>query len=329
MQAAWYSTLGPAREVLVIGEMARPEPAAGEVLVRVYASGVNPSDVKARAGTRAGVSGLVWPRVIPHSDGAGIVEDVGADVPRARVGERVWLWNAQWQRPFGTAAEYVALPAAQAVPLPASTSFTEGACLGIPAMTAHRCIHADGPVSGQTLLITGGAGTVARYAIQFAKLAGATVVTTVSNPTKAGHARSAGADFILNYREDDVASAVMDLTAGRGVDRIVDLEFGANLPVSLQVIRPNGLIVAYGSAAVMRPELPFYPLMFKGVNLRLVLIYILPDEARAAALRDLGRLLNEGALSHAVARCLPLAETAAAHELVESSDKLGSVVVLP
>src|SRR5262249_2809851 len=229
MKAAWYEKTGNAREGLRVGELPDPEPGPGEVLVRVHFSGVNPSDVKSRAGLRGG---MAFPRVIPHSDGAGVIEAAGRAVDPGHVGERAWLWNGQWSRAYGTAAERIALPAAQAVPLPAEVGFTAGACLGIPALTAHRSVFADGPVAGQTVLVTGGAGTVGHYAIELAKFGHANVIATVSGPEKARAARTAGADHVLDYRREDVAARVLEITGGAGVDRIVEVEFGGNLATS-------------------------------------------------------------------------------------------------
>lgn len=328
MKAVYYERFGPARDVLRMGEWETPAPGDGEVLVRLHASGVNPSDVKARAGARAKPGETpAWPQIIPHSDGAGVVEAVGPGVDPSRIGERVWIWNGQWRRPFGTCATHIRVPAAQAAPLPEGTSFAEGACLGIPAMTAHACVLGDGPIRGQTVLVTGGAGAVGRYAIQFSKLGGAMVIATVSGDAKAEAARAAGADHIVNYREDDVGEAVLALTDGRGVERIVDVEFGGNLADSEKLIRPNGVIAAYASARVMRPEFPFYSLMFRNVTLRAVLVYLLPEAAREAAVRDINGYLEAGRLSHALAATFPLEETAAAHDLVESGERMGCVVV--
>jgi NADPH2:quinone reductase len=325
MKAVFYDRQGPAREVLQLGELETPKPGAGEVLVRVKASGVNPSDVKLRAGLRPG--GMPFPRIVPHSDGAGFIEAVGPGVEESRVGERVWIWNGQWQRPFGTAAEYILLPTAQAVPLPEGTGFEEGACFGIPALTAHYALFSDGPLEGQKILVTGGAGSVARYAIQMAKLGGAEVITTVSGPEKAAHAKSAGADHVLNYREEDVAAAVLDLTGGQGVERIVELEFGQNLDVTRKVIAPGGVVAAYGSAKEMNPVFPFADFLFKDVTLRILLVYRLRSAPRRQAIADLTRWLEEGKLSHAVAATFPLEDCAQAHELVEGAAKLGTVVV--
>lgn len=324
MKAAFYDRNGPADDVLQVGEMPKPIPAAGEVLVRVHASGVNPSDVKSRAGLRAK---MAYPRVVPQSDGAGVIEAVGAGIDPARVGERVWIWNGQWQRPLGTAAEYIALPGLQASHLPDNTPFEAGACLGIPAMTAHRCVFADGPVAGQKILVTGGAGAVGHYAVQLARWGGAQVIATASGPEKAAHAKAAGADRVVNYRFEDVAAAVKDFTQGQGVDRIVEVEFGGNLQTSLACLKTNGVIATYASSAVMEPKLPFYPMMFQGVTLRMVLVYILPEAARRQSIQDINHALAQGALVHAVAETYPLAKIAEAHKAVESGGMIGNVVV--
>lgn len=328
MRAAWFDRQGPAQEVFQVGELATPDPAPGEVLVRVHASGVNPSDVKFRQGGPG--RALPYERVIPHSDGAGIVEAVGDGVDPSRQGQRVWLWNAQFRRPTGTGATHVALPAEQAVPLPDQVDFDAGACLGIPASTAHRCLFADGPIAGQDLLITGGAGSVGHYAIQLARWAGARqVIATVSNDAKARHAEAAGATAIVNYRSEDVVERVRALTDGRGVDRIVEVEFGGNLAASQELIVDNGVIAAYASGAEMEPRLPFYPLMFKAVTLRMVLVYLLPEAARRQAVDDLTRALRDDVLQHTIAARYPLDRIAEAHQAVEAGDKMGTVVVEP
>jgi NADPH2:quinone reductase len=324
MKAAYYDRNGPADEVLQVAELPMPAPGPGEVLVRLKASGVNPSDVKSRAGLRAK---MAYPRVVPHSDGAGVIEAVGAGIDPARVGERVWLWNGQWQRPFGTAAEYIALPSFQAPHLPDGVPYEAGACLGIPAMTAHRCVFADGPVAGQTILVTGGAGAVGHYAVQLARWGGATVIATVSGADKAAHAREAGADHVVNYKTDDVAQRVKEITKGQGVDRVIEVEFGGNLQTTLACLKANGVIAAYASSAVMEPKLPFYPMMFQGITLRTVLVYILPEAARRQSIQDINQALVQGALVHAIAETYPLDRIVAAHEVVESGLGIGNVVV--
>lgn len=324
MKAAWYEQSGPAREVIHLGEMETPIAGLGEVRVRLYASGVNPSDVKKRAGSRGGLPAA---RVIPHSDGAGVIDQVGPGVEAARIGERVWVYNGQWERPYGTAAEYITLPAVQVIPLPDSVSFAEGTCLGIPAMTAHRCLFADGAITGQTILVTGGAGAVGHYAIQLAKWAGATVITTISSAQKAAHAQQAGADHIINYRSEDVSAHIQDLTEGCGVDRIVEVDFGRNLPVTLAVLRENGTIATYASMSNPEPKLPFYALMFKNINLRLVLVYSMLETAKKQACHDIGQAIEENQLSHAIAARFPLERLVEAHEAVESGALLGNIVV--
>ncbi|MGE5246553.1 MAG: NADPH:quinone reductase [Betaproteobacteria bacterium] len=326
MRAISYSRKGPAREVLEIGEMPTPKPGPGEVLVRVSASGVNPSDTKSRSGW-AGVARMPFPRIIPHQDGAGVVEAVGEGVPPHRVGERVWIYEGQWQRPFGTCAEYIALPAGRAVRLPDAASFTDGACLGIPVMTAHRCVFADGPVKDRTVLVTGGAGAVGHYAVQLAKWGGATVITTVSSDEKAEVARMARPDHIVNYRTEDAAARIVALTGGAGVDRIVEVAFGANLPVAEKVIKTNGTIATYASDAVMQPVVPFRPFLARDVTVRFVLVYVMPHEAKEAAIGAITHLLDTGYLRHHVYREYPMTEVADAHDAIEHGESLGNVVV--
>lgn len=325
MRAAWYEANGTARDVLRIGDMPDPEPGPGEVRVRVRlaASGVNPSDVKTRGGSRP----MSGPRVIPHSDGAGTIDAVGEGVPAGRIGERVWIWNGQWKRPFGTAAEMIALPAEQAVPLPEAIGFAEAACLGIPALTAYRALATDGGVSGASVLVAGGAGAVGHYAVQMAKLMGARqVIATVSSPEKAEHATRAGADVAIDYRREDVAAKVREATGGAGVDRVVEVDAASNMKLLPQIVRRDGLCVVYGSA---RNEVvsEFGPMIMCGAAVRWFIVYELSPEARRDALETLGGWLREGRLRHALGGTFPLAEIAAAHEAVESGKVIGNVVL--
>jgi NADPH2:quinone reductase len=324
MRAAFYDRNGPARDVLVVGTLDRPEPAAGEVRVRVAASGVNPSDCKGRAGSRP----MVAPRVVPHSDGAGVIEAVGPGVPGGRVGERVWIWNGQWKRALGTAAEEIVLPAAQTVPLPAAVSFEAGACLGIPALTAHRALTTDRPCAGESVLVTGGAGAVGHYAIQMARLLGARqVIATVSSPEKAAHAVAAGADATIDYRQEDVARRVRALTDGQGVDRLVEVDAAANAATIPALIARDGLCVVYGSSAATIP-VPFGPMIAIGAALRFFIVYELSPPARAAGIADLTRWLEHGELIHAIGATFPLGRIAEAHEAVEQQRFIGNVVVM-
>jgi NADPH:quinone reductase len=321
MRAAWYEKNGPATEVLKVGELPDPDPGPGEVRVRLHASAVNPSDVKARAGSRR----VMWDRVIPDSDGAGIIDQTGPGVEASRVGERVWIYNGQWERPHGTSAQFIALPSALAVPLADGLSFEQGACLGIPVMTAHRCLFAEGPVSGKTVLVTGGAGVVAHYAIQLAKWAGAKVVTTVSSPAKAAHARAAGADVIINYRTEDVIERVR-ATVG-GIDRVVDVDFGKNLPVTSQILRPHGVIASYASLGNLQPVFPYADLFRLNAVIRPVFVYTMPDAAKAQAHADIAHWISETTPVFAIAERFSLAEVVSAHLAVERGEKLGHVML--
>ena len=324
MKAAWYEKIGAAAEVLQVGEIENPEPNEGEVLVELKTSGVNPSDVKTRAGARGE---LQFPQIIPHSDGGGVITQVGQGVDQGRIGERVWIWNGAFGRAHGTCAEMIALPSDQAVSLPDETSFEAAACLGIPASTAYYGMLCDGSVQDQTVLVTGGAGAVGYYGIQLAKWSGATVITTVSGDEKAKVASDAGADLIINYREEDVVSAIKDFTNGEGVDRILEVEFGGNLSVSEEVIKPNGTVAAYGSVAVMEPSLPFYNFMFKGVKLNTYLIYIVSESDRSMIVNGLNEAMNDGALSHVITESYALDDIIDAHQSMESNQVIGNIII--
>ena len=324
MKAGWYKQFGAATDVIEVGEMDGPEVGPNEVRVRIHASGVNPSDVKKRAGHG---DPFTEERIVPHSDGAGVIDEIGAGVDPARVGERVWVYNGQYNRPLGTAAEFIVLPVSQVVPLPESVSYVEGACLGIPAMTAHRCLFADGPIAGQTILVTGGAGAVGNYAIQLAKWGGAEVITTISSPDKEEHARQAGADHVINYRTEDVVSTIMELTKGVGVDRIIEVDFGGNLLVTKEILKVDGTAACYASAGNPEPTLPFYTLMYKNINLNLVLVYNMSQKAKQDACKDIGQAIDDGKLKHTIAGRFSLDQLAAAHEAVESGLYIGNVIV--
>jgi NADPH2:quinone reductase len=325
MHAVWYERNGPAREVLQFGEMPDPEPGPGEVRVRIHASGVNPSDWKTRSGSRP----MLFPRVIPHSDGAGVIDRVGPGVDPARLGERVWTWNAQWKRAFGTAATFVALPSEQAVRLPDETSFEAGACLGIPALTAHRAVTIDGSPQEQTVLVAGGAGAVGHYAIQFAKLLGAAqVIATVSSAEKAHHARSAGADEIIDYKTEPVPERVREITGGHGIDRVIEVDIAGNASLLPKIVARDGLCVAYGSNAP-QASFEFGPMILSGAAVRFFIVYELALAARERGIADLTRWLEEGRLRHAIGLTLPLDQTVEAHELVEQGKVIGNVIVQP
>ena len=325
MKAAWFEKFGKADEVLNVGEFDTPEPKDGQVMVRLYSSGINPSDVKKRSGVSPGV--LDAGPVIPHSDGAGIIEAVGSGVSDSRVGEHVWIYNAQYGRQHGTAAEYVALDSSQAVWMPEETSFDVGACLGIPAMTAHRCVTADGPVAGQTILVTGGAGRVGHYAVQLAKHLGATVIATAGSEKSRKECIDAGADFVAGHPGVDSTAEIKDFTNGKGVDRIVEGEFGGNLSGVLDILKTSSTIATYASMANPTPELPFYRIMYKDITIRLVIVYAMPQDAKNSAAKDISDYLKKGILKHRIAHTLPLTEIAKGHQLIEKGGFVGCVVL--
>ena len=325
MKAAFYDRLGPAREVLQIGEVPDPHPVDGEVRVRVQWSGVNPSDVKSRAGLRSGV--MPFPRVIPHSDGTGVIDEVGVGVPAGRAGQRVWVWNAAWGRAHGTAGEYVCLPQDQAVPLPDNVSGEAGACFGIPALTALHAVVMDGGVTGKTVLVAGGAGAVGHYAVQMAsQLGAARVIASVSTSAKEQLAREAGADDVVLYKTEPLPQRVLELTGGRGVDRIIEVDMGVNATADLEMLRAGGECVVYGSSASPL-QLPFFPLIAKNLQLKFFIVYHLTAADRATAVSVLTRLLTHGMLRHNIAARLPLHEIAKAHEMVEQGSVTGNVVL--
>ncbi|HEY0296383.1 MAG TPA: NADPH:quinone reductase [Bordetella sp.] len=325
MQAAWYARNGKAQEVLELGELPTPEPGPGEVRVRLAASGVNPSDVKSRAGSRPVPPGTL---VVPHSDGAGIIDKVGDGVPAGRVGERVWIWNGQWQRPMGTCAQFIALPAGQAVPLPESVSFEAGACLGIPALTAIHAVERLGELAGKTVLVTGAASGVGYYAAQMARLKGARVIGTVGSPDKAQALADAGIDALIHYKTEPVAERILSLTGGAGVDGIVDLDFSTTARlVPAGAVARHGVFVCYGSNDRGATPIEFGSWLPRSISLAFFLVYDLLPAERRHALDALSALLAGGKLRHLLAPAYALADIVAAHQAVESGHVLGNVTV--
>lgn len=324
MRAAFYERTGPAHEVLQVGELPDPRPGPGEVRVKVLFSGVNPSDVKSRMGLRS--KQLPFARIVPHSDGMGVIDAIGEGVDRARLGERVWLWNAAWGRAFGTAAQYVALPQEQAVPVPEGVPDEAGACFGIPALTAMHAVLMAGGVQGKRVLVQGGAGAVGHYAVQFARELGATQVIATASQAKAHLAREAGAQLVIDYKRDDVAAAVLRATDDAGVDRVIEVDVAANAAIDAACVRTGGEWVVYGSG--QSPfSLDFFPLIVKNIELRFFIVYNLDREQRARAINTLHRLLDKGAVRHNIAQRLPLSRIADAHDLVGEGKAGGNVVL--
>lgn len=322
MKAAWYSKSGDAREVLVAGDLPTPLPGPGEVRVKIFTSGINPSDVKSRRRP------LQYERVVPHSDGAGIIDAVGEGVPSNRIGQRVWTWNGQWQRPMGTAAEYIALPESQAVALPDTTDFAAGACLGIPALTAFHAVQLLGDIAGKTVLVVGASSAVGHYATQIAVLGGANVIGTVGSAEKAVHAQAAGAFATINYKQEPVAKRIKELNSGRGIDAIIDMDFSSTAKlIGDSVAAPHATVVSYGSNAVDDIAVPFRTLLTSSISLCFFLVYDLRPTDRRIALDGVTELLANGRLSHSIGARFPLNDIAAAHEAVEGGKVIGNVIV--
>lgn len=324
MQAAYYTQQGPAPEVFTIGEQPTPLPGPGEVRVRLSWSGVNPSDWK----TRKGGSGrkLMAPLIIPHSDGAGVIDAIGDGVSASRLNERVWIWNGQWKRPFGTAAQWIALPSAQAIKLPDGVDEEAGACLGIPAFTAMHAVRLAAPHPGTTVLVAGGAGSVGHYAIQMAKARGATVIASASSPAKIQHALAAGADHVFDYRATDFVERVRAATGGAGVDAIIEVNLTANAAPYPGFLKAHGQVVIYGITGA-EATLPVLWLMQNSIALKFFMIYDIPPADRHAAMAEMDALLRTQRLRHTVAQRLPLSRIAEAHDIVERGEVMGHVLL--
>lgn len=325
MRAAWFEAFGQASEVLQIGELDTPSPGAGEVLIRLHSSGINPSDVKKRAGSFPDLLGDGF--VIPNSDGAGVIEAVGEGIDAGRIDERVWVYQAQYGRRFGTAAEYLAIDSNRAPILPDNTEFDVGTCLGIPVMTAHRCVFADGDVRGQTVLVMGGAGRVGHYAVQWASRGGANVIATASNPDDTAMCKSAGASQVINHRAGNLADAILNANGGELIDRVVDVEFGINLPTSVDVLRVGGTIATYASMQEPEPKLPFFQMMYKDLTIRFVIVYAMPEAAKAHAVADIESALSDGWMQHRIAHTLPLDDIVKGNEIIEQGAIRGAVIL--
>ncbi|WP_050928335.1 NADPH:quinone reductase [Aestuariivita boseongensis] len=326
MKAITYDSFGAATDVLTLADIESPDPGPGEVRVALAFSGVNPSDVKARAGARPGVTKPPFPVIIPHSDGSGVIDAVGDGVSKDRIGERVWIWNGQWQRAFGTCAEEITLPSDQAVKLPDGADLKTGAVLGIPGLTACYTIFNGAPISGKTVLFQGAAGTVGFLAVQLALWGGAKVIATARGEG-ARRVRDLGVEHVFDFTSPDLVAEVLDANGGHMVDRIIEPEFGLNIAVNTEMIAPNGTICAYGSALEPAPVMPFMPLMFKAVTLDLALVYILTTEQRANMVRTLNEAVQTGALHCPIEAVFSLEQTAQAHQAVEAGKRAGAVLV--
>jgi len=325
MKAVWFEKFGDAQDVLQYGDIETRDPGKDEVRVRLHASCVNPSDVKKRAGAAPGLldNGLV----IPNSDGAGIIEAVGEGVSESMIGQRVWVYNGQYGRRFGTSAHYITLPSKLVAPLPDQASFEVGACMGIPAMTAHRCLTTEGSVKGKIVLVTGGSGRVGYYAIQWAKLFGATVIATAGSSTSVEQCKDAGADYVIGHPSESENEKLLAFTGGEKVDLVVEGDFGVNLSAVLNILKTSGTIATYSSMTIAEPCLPFRQMLFMDLTLRIVLVYAMPDAAKELAISDITQALEANVLKHRIPETHPLMDSAAAHEAIERGNNYGCVVI--
>lgn len=324
MYAMWYDRQGPAAKVLQLGELPDPQPGPGEVRVQVRFSGVNPGDTKKRRGWLG--SSMPYPRVIPHSDASGVIDEVGEDVDDRRVGSRVWIYGAQSYRPFGTAAQFAVVPSQLAVDLPDTVSDALGACLGIPGVTAHRAVFADGPVTGTTILVHGLLGGVAALAAQLAAWAGATVIGTVRHTSDLDQVRNPSAAHVIALDQPDPAAAIRE-AAGGGVDRIIEVAFSENIDLDAAVVKNNAIIAAYATRND-RPDFPFWPMLFDNLTIRLLGSDDFPVSAKHQAAQDLTMAAEQGAISIPIGRPLPLAETAMAHDRVDAGTRSRVLVIV-
>lgn len=330
MKAIFNTARGTAKDTLAIQETAQPVPGPGDVSVAIAASGVNPSDTKLRSGLQGP---MVADKVIIHNDGAGTITAVGPGVDSARIGATVWLYgvnrtaDGMGQGPIGTAAEDVVIPSQMAADLPQDISFEAGACLGVPALTAHRAVMFAGPVAGKTVLVTGGAGAVGHSAIQIAKAKGARVIATVSSDEKAAIAVGAGADVTINYRDEDIVKRIADETGGQGVDHVVDVDFSAHVDLYPAILKQGATVGAYAAASNLAPAVPFYPLAFRNICLQPIFVYSLHKDIIQAAISDIYMLLQDGSLRPRIGQVFAFEDVVQAHESVESGGLIGNAVL--
>ena len=316
MKAAWYESKGEAKDVLKVGEMPDPTPGPGEVRVRVYVSAVNPSDTKQRAAWGAGPK-MPYPRIIPHNDGAGVIDSVGPGVPHSRVGERVWVFEAQRDgRAFGTAADFVVLPSAHAIHLPDGATMDDGASMGVPGMTAHQLLFRDGGIQGQTVFVAGGAGSVGHIAVQLARWAGARVIASVGAESQAVIARACGASCVINYKSEDVAAKVEEFTgSANSVDRVIEVAFAKNAELDAKMLRRGGVIATYMiDEHDPKPAIALMPLLLKNITVHFTLVYVMSKGAHDAAAAELNAALAAKALTPQVAGRFTLDQIAEVHE---------------
>lgn len=328
MKAVWYERKGPPHEVLQLGDMQEPQAGPGEVRVRIVVSGLNPSDTKGRGGYRGRVR-MDYPRVVPGQDGAGVIDQVGPGVDAGRVGQRVWVYEAQQRgSALGTSAELVKVPAEQAVPLPDGVDLDTGAALGVPALTAHNALFKDGGIQGQAILVWGAAGAVGQAAVMLARWAGARVLAVVSTPLAAEVAKASGADVVIDRKTEDVVARVKAATGGAGVDRVIDVWFAANVETDLAVLKVNGVVASYSSGGPEEfVQFPFSRYMARGITLHTIYVYGMSREAHWAAVRDVTAAMKAGAYRPRIGARFPLSRTADAHAAQDDGSVVGKILI--
>jgi len=325
MKAAWYDAQGEPAKVFRLGELPDPEPGPGDVKVAIRASGANPTDTYTRSGMRG--RGMPFARIVPHQDGAGVIVAVGDGVPKARIGERVWLYMAQWQRPLGTAAEFCVLASERAPKLPDNCGFKEGACLGVPWLTAHYAVLCDGPVTGRTVLVAGGTGAVGYYAVQIAKQDGARVIATVGSDEKGRIARAAGADEVIDFRAEDAGARIAELTNGKGADRLLEPHFAKNAPLFPKMVGKRGKVIVYGAGGAEGAIPAAWGIQNQPI-IKFIYMYELPAQAYVQAVADFEHLQSAGKIKHLPVREFSLSEIAQVHEAVEKGNNGTRMVIV-
>lgn len=324
MKAAWYETQGTPQEAFQVGEMPDPTPGSGEVRVRMHASGVNPTDTYTRSGSRR--PGMPYPRIIPHQDGAGVIDAVGQGVASSRVGERVWIYMAQWQRAFGTCAQYCVLPSERAPRLPENCSFNEGASLGVPWLTAHYAVTMHGSIEGKTVLVAGGTGAVGYYCVQIAKANGARVIASVGSAEKGVLARAAGADDVIDFRAENVGERIGAITGGLGVDRILEPFFAKNAADYPKMLAKNGSVIVYGAGGAEATISAGWGIQTHP-TICFIYMYELPDVAYVKAVTDFSAMQTAGKLKHLPIREFSLQQIAEAHQAVEAGNSATRMIL--
>ncbi len=330
MLAAYYKKTGQAKDVLKLGEFDKPVINSNEVLISLKASGINPSDIKKRQGWRK--QKMDFPLVIPHSDGSGKIIKVGKNLSSEYLNKRVWIWTAQGGynekgRPYGTASEFIKLPITKFCELPDNLSYEEGACLGVPAMTAYNAVFSDGNVKNKTILIQGAGGAVGHFAVQFSKLSGANVIGSVGSEERGNHALSAGADKIVNRKDNNFVKNVLNLTNGKGVDRIIEIDFGENVNNDIKILKPNGIIASYSSTTKPNPTFPYYDLASKGCKINIIQSFNFSQQIRKKCCNYIKKLCSDNSLKISIGNVFQLKEIIKAHKMVEEKKTIGNIVL--